>query len=52
MGGKENSYVLVLLYPFTNRKANRDIEEIRTDYKSQFHQESVLRADSLEKVSF
>jgi hypothetical protein len=52
MGGKEDSYVLILLYPYSNRKANRDIEEIRTDYKNQFHQESVLRADSTEKVSF
>ncbi len=52
MGGKENSYELILLYPFSNRKANKDIEEIRTDYKKQFQQESVLRADSVEKVSF
>jgi hypothetical protein len=52
MGGKEDSYVLILLYPYSNRKANRDIEEIRSDYKKQFHQESVLRADSTEKVSF
>ena len=52
MGGKENSYELILLYPFTNRKANKDIEEIRTDYKQQFQQESVLRTDSVEKVSF
>lgn len=52
MGGKEDSYVLILLYPYSNRKANHDIEEIRTDYKNQFHQESVLRADSTEKVSF
>jgi hypothetical protein len=52
MGGKEDSYVLILLYPYTNRKANKDIETIRTDYKTQFHQESVLRADSTERVSF
>ena len=52
MGGKENSYQLILLYPYTNRKANKDIEEIRTDYKRQFQQQSVLRADSVEKVSF
>jgi hypothetical protein len=52
MGGKEDSYQLILLYPYSNRKANRDIEEIRTDYKRQFQQESVLRADSVEKVSF
>jgi hypothetical protein len=52
MGGKENSYQLILLYPYSNRKASREIEEIRTDYKRQFQQESVLRADSVEKVSF
>jgi hypothetical protein len=52
MGGKEDSYVLILLYPHTKRGANKDIEEIRTDYKQQFEQQSVLRADSVEKVSF
>jgi hypothetical protein len=52
MGGKEDSYVLILLYPFTDRGANREIEEIRRDYKSQFDQQSVLRADSTDKVSF
>ncbi|MFC0107145.1 DUF3574 domain-containing protein [Kibdelosporangium aridum] len=52
MGGKEDSYVLILLYPYTKRTANRDIEEIRTDYKTQFQQQSVLRADSVERVSF
>jgi hypothetical protein len=52
MGGKEDSYVLILLYPLTDRGANREIEEIRRDYKSQFDQQSVLRADSTDKVSF
>lgn len=52
MGGKEDSYQLILLYPYSNRKANREIEEIRGDYKRLFQQESVLRADSVEKVSF
>lgn len=52
MGGKEDSYQLILLYPYSNRKASREIEEIRTDYKQQFQQQSVLRADSVEKVSF
>ena len=52
MGGKENSYQLILLYPYSQRKANRDIEEIRTDYKRQFQQQSVLRADSTDRVSF
>jgi hypothetical protein len=52
MGGKEDSFVLIILYPFSDRKANRELEEIRVDYKAQFDQESVLRADSVERVSF
>jgi hypothetical protein len=52
MGGKEDSYVVVILYPFSDRDANRELEEIRTDYKEQFDQQSVLRADSVERVSF
>ena len=51
-GGKEDSYVLIILYPFSDKKANRELEEIRTDYKAQFDQESVLRADSVQRVSF
>lgn len=51
-GGKEDSYVLILLYPYDKRSAGREIEEIRSDYKKQFQQESVLRADSVERVSF
>ena len=49
---REHTHVIVLLYPFGNRDAEREIEELRADYKKQFHQESVLRADSVEKVSF
>ena len=52
MGGKEDSFVLIILYPFSDRHANRELEEIRTDYKAQFDQESVLRADSVQRVSF
>ena len=52
MGGKEDSYVLIILYPFSDRDANRELEEIRGDYKDQFDQESVLRADSVARVSF
>jgi hypothetical protein len=51
-GGKQDSYLLILLYPESNGQADRDIEKIRTDYKIQFGQESVLRADSTERVSF
>lgn len=50
--GKETSYVVIILYPVTGRGADAKIEHIRTDYKKFFHQESVLRADSLQKVSF
>jgi hypothetical protein len=52
MGGKEDSYLLIILYPVGDRHANRELEEIRTDYKAQFDQESVLRADSVQRVSF
>jgi len=49
---REHSHVIVLLYPFSDRDAEREIEGIRADYKKQFDQESVLRSDSVEKVSF
>ncbi|WP_410604474.1 DUF3574 domain-containing protein [Amycolatopsis sp. lyj-90] len=49
---REKSKVIVVVYPFSDRDANREIEEIRTDYKKAFSQESVLRTDSVEKVSF
>jgi hypothetical protein len=52
MGGKEDSYLLIILYPFNDREANGELEEIRTDYKEQFDQQSVLRADSVQRVSF
>ncbi|EMD22689.1 DUF3574 domain-containing protein [Amycolatopsis azurea] len=49
---REKSKVIVVVYPFGDRDANREIEEIRTAYKAAFAQESVLRTDSVEKVSF
>lgn len=49
---KETSYVVIILYPVTDRSANGEIEHIRTDYKKFFQQESVLRTDSLQRVSF
>ncbi|WP_033291253.1 DUF3574 domain-containing protein [Amycolatopsis jejuensis] len=49
---RERSVVLVVLYPFSNQHANDDLEQIRTDYKNLFDQESVLRTDSVERVSF
>ena len=43
---KENSKVLILLYPIKNRKStNQKIEQIRQSYKKAFQQESVLRID-------
>lgn len=49
---REHTHVIVLLYPFADRDAEREIEEIRGDYEKQFQQESVLRSDSVAKVSF
>ncbi|WP_326568168.1 DUF3574 domain-containing protein [Amycolatopsis rhabdoformis] len=49
---REHSIVLVILYPFDDRDADTDLEHIRTDYKNLFDQESVLRTDSVERVSF
>jgi hypothetical protein len=49
---EEESHVLVLLYPLDDRGANKEIEEIRRAYKKAFQQESVLRSDSLDRVSF
>ncbi|MEV6909882.1 DUF3574 domain-containing protein [Amycolatopsis sp. NPDC051071] len=49
---REKSKVIIVVYPFSDHDANREIEEIRTAYKKAFSQESVLRTDSVEKVSF
>jgi hypothetical protein len=49
---REHTHVIVLLYPFADRAAEGEIEILRTDYKKEFQQESVLRSDSVEKVSF
>ncbi|HEV2784163.1 MAG TPA: DUF3574 domain-containing protein [Actinophytocola sp.] len=49
---KERSKLLILLYPLTDRAADGEIEEIRRAYKDRFEQESVLRVDALERVSF
>jgi hypothetical protein len=43
---KEHSFVLVLLYPYeTFGEGSRRIERIRSLYKKQFDQQSVLRVD-------
>lgn len=49
---EERSFVVILLYPLDDRAANKEIEAIRRDYKRLFEQESVLRADSTDRVSF
>lgn len=49
---KEKSKLLILFYPLNDRQADRKVEDIRTAYKGQFRQESVLRVDTLERVSF
>ncbi|WP_257926891.1 DUF3574 domain-containing protein [Amycolatopsis iheyensis] len=49
---REHTHVIVLLYPFADQAAEREIEDLRTDYRKQFQQESVLRSDSVERVSF
>lgn len=47
---KERSFILVLLYP--RGTGDEGIETVRALYKRAFDQESVLRVDSLERVSF
>ncbi len=43
---KENSYVLILLYPVSGQKqSSKSIDFIRAEYMSQHQQESVLRVD-------
>jgi hypothetical protein len=48
----EGAKLLILLYPRHDRDAHAKIEQIRGDYKAQFQQESVLRADEAACVSF
>ena len=49
---KENSKVMVLLYPRKQRKAaHTRIEEIRKEYKKRFDQESVMRIDITKSVT-
>src|SRR5262249_54928240 len=49
---KEKTKLLILLYPLSDRSADRRIEDIRGAYRGQFQQESVLRVDTFERVSF
>ena len=49
---REPSKLVIILYPPDQEKAHNKIEKIREEYKTTFQQESVLRADSTECVSF
>jgi hypothetical protein len=49
---KETSHELILLYPLNDRSASGKIEYIRKTYEKQYDQESVLRDDSYDQVSF
>jgi hypothetical protein len=48
---QEKSKLLILLYPF-DRKASRTVDEIRLEYQGMFQQQSVLRIDEEQCVSF
>ncbi len=48
---QEGTKLLILLYPF-NKARSADVEQIRTDYKDAFQQQSVLRVDEQSCVSF
>ncbi len=48
---KEGSIVLVILY-FPSEESETKIEDIRAAYKDRFDQESVMRVDSANCVSF
>lgn len=48
---QERSKVLILFFP-REKGADEKIEEIRAAYKKAFSQESVLRVDSLARISF
>jgi len=49
---EEKSFVVILLYPLDDKHASDRIEQIRRSYKRHFQQESVLRDDSRDSVSF
>jgi hypothetical protein len=48
---KEQTNILVIWHE-PSRRADADIEAIRSAYKIRFHQESVMRVDGLSCVSF
>jgi hypothetical protein len=48
---QEKSKLLILLYPFT-RANSKKVDEIRAEYRGMFQQQSVLRVDEEQCVSF
>ena len=48
---QEGAKLLILLYPFSKER-NALVDEVRSEYKSAFQQESVLRTDEHSCVSF
>ena len=48
---QEGSKLLISLYPF-NKTRSTDVDQIRSDYKDAFQQQSVLRVDEQSCVSF
>ena len=48
----EQSHVVILFYPSQMRGANDALNEIRNEYRRLYQQESVLRADGYNIISF
>lgn len=48
---QEGTKLLILLYPF-DKVRSADVDQIRSDYKDAFQQQSVLRVDEQSCVSF
>ena len=49
---EEPSRVVMVLYEPGDRRASDHIEQIRAAYISRFDQDAVMRADSVDRVSF
>lgn len=48
----EGSKLLILLVPLRDPQADANVEAVRSDYRRQFQQESVLRSDTVTCTSF
>jgi len=49
---KENSRILILIHGINDTESNGNIETLRKLYKKKFQQESVMRVDNVDCVSF